>query len=61
VKTVVLFEPAKDEHVHPSAPAKAIPPRKPGPSGNKSTVELRRQKKIEFIKEYLAEKEKKTQ
>ena len=60
VKTVVLFEPAKDEHVHPSAPAKAIPPRKPGPSDNKSTVQLRRQKKIEFIKQYLAEKEKKT-
>jgi len=56
VKTVVLFEPAKDEGVHPSAPAKAIPSRKAGPS----TVKLRRQKKIEFIKQYLAEKEKKT-
>jgi hypothetical protein len=61
VKVVVLFEPAKDEDVHPSAPAKAIPPRKSRPSGNKSTVELHRQKKIEFIKQYLAEKEKKTE
>jgi hypothetical protein len=61
VKVVVLFEPAKDEDVHPSAPAKAIPPRTSRPSGTKSTVELHRQKKIEFIKQYLAETEKKTQ
>jgi hypothetical protein len=59
VKVAVLFEPAKDEDAHPSLPVEVNPPRKPGGTGNKSTAELHRKKKIEFIKRYLAEREKK--
>jgi hypothetical protein len=60
LKTVVLFEPAKDKDVHPSAPAKTISDRKPRPSGSRASVDLRRQKKIDFIKQFLAEREQKT-
>ena len=57
VKIAVLFQPAKDQDVHPSAPAEIARPPKLGQTGNPSAAELHRQKKIEFIKQFLAEKE----
>jgi len=57
VKVTLISEPAKVEERHLRSPVKVIPsPHLVRATGNVATAILNRQKRIEFVKKYLAEK-----